>query len=150
MVTIFITNSYETKLNGFGTRTSPLYMCAYFPKHVITRLNVKQVPFKSPLSFFLSLFLSLSLSLFLSLSLSLSHTLSFSLSAFCPWRFALGVLPSASRVLKVYQSAFSVPISVRCTDQHTLVHPCQNDPRRRHVPIDVSCYRKLLGDLKMY
>ena len=79
----------------------------------------------------------------------------------CPWRLALGVSPLASRpwrlavwrlvarrlaawrpVLGVLPSAShwcikSVPISVRCTNQRTLVHPCQNAPRRRHVPIGV-------------
>ena len=44
-------------------------------------------------------------------------------------------------VLKVYQSAFGVPISVRYTNQLTLALPCQNDPRRRHVPIGVPWYK---------
>ena len=63
----------------------------------------------------------------------------------CPRRFAarrlglaLGLSPLASpRCLKRVPI---VPISVRCTNQRTLVHPCQNNPRQplaasRIVPI---------------
>ena len=53
----------------------------------------------------------------------------------CPWRLALCVSPSAYlRCLK------SVPISVWCTNQRTLVQPFQNAPPRRHVLIGVPWY----------
>ena len=52
------------------------------------------------------------------------------------------VFCSGSRLLgdsKLYQSAFGVTISIRCTNQHTLAQPCQNVPWRRHIPIGVPC-----------
>ena len=55
-----------------------------------------------------------------------------SASRCCPQRLSL---VSHLSVSKVYQSAFGISISVQCTNQRTLALSCQNDPRRRHVPI---------------
>ena len=43
----------------------------------------------------------------------------------------------------MYQLAYpgTVPISVWCTNQRTLVQPCQNDPRRQNMPINVPWYK---------
>ena len=57
---------------------------------------------------------------------------------------AFGALPSASPpqrfTLVSPRCLKSVPISIWFTNQHTLVHSCQNDPWRRHVPTGIPRY----------